>query len=90
MDGAAHAVAELRVKLGKLIAGIHAGFRDISHSSGLNDVPDDELLDSLILGHTLGAVGATDGLDMATPVLVATVISALGGHSEGKDYLLKI
>merc|ERR1719486_1156405 len=37
---------------------------------------DGELLDGLVLGHALGAVGATHGLHVAAPVLVATVIPA--------------
>ena len=85
MDGAAHAVAELRVQLRELVAGVHAGFRDVSHCGGLNDVPDDELLDSLVLGHALGAVGAAHGLDMASAVLVTAVVATLGCHSEVKE-----
>jgi len=81
VNGAGHAVAELSIQLGKLVAGVHTSLRDVPHSSCLNDVPDDKLLDGLVLGHTLGAVGATDGLDMAPSVLVPPVITALGSHT---------
>jgi len=81
VDGAAHAVAELSIQLGQLIAGVDWCLGDVSHCSGLNNVPDDELLDGLVLRHTLGAVGATDGLDMAPSVLVTAVVATLGCHS---------
>ena len=80
MDGAAHAVGQLGIELGQLVLGVHAGIGDISHGSGLDNVPDDELLDGLVLWAGLGAVGASHELDMATAVLVAPVISTLRGH----------
>ena len=80
VNGAAHAVSQLGVKLGQLVLGVDAGIGDISHGSSLHNVPDDELLDSLVLGAGLGAVGASHELDMATAVLVASVVTALGGH----------
>ena len=80
MDGAAHAVGQLGIELRQLVLGVHAGVGDISHGSGLDDVPDDELLDSLILGAGLGTVGATNVLDMTTAVLGASIILPLFGH----------
>ena len=77
MNGAAHAVGQLGIELGQLVLGVHAGVGDISHGSGLDDVPDDELLDGLVLGAGLGAVGTPDELDVTTAVLVATAITAL-------------
>ena len=77
MDGAAHAVGQLGIELRQLVLGVHAGVGDISHGSGLDDVPDDELLDGLVLGAGLGAVGTPDELDVTTAVLVATAITAL-------------
>merc|ERR1711902_306541 len=58
VDSAADAVGELGVKLGQLVATVHASVGDIPHGGGLHDVPDHELLDSLVLGASLGAVGA--------------------------------
>ena len=80
MDGAAHTVGQLGVQLGQLVLGVHAGVGDVSHGSGLHDVPDDELLDGLVLGAGLGAVGAPDELDMATAMLVTSIVSTLGCH----------
>ena len=80
MDGAADTVGELRVKLGKLVAAVHAGVGDVPHGGGLHDVPDHELLDGLVLGAGLGAVGAPHELHMATAVLIAAVITTLRGH----------
>merc|ERR1719228_1796099 len=81
VDGAAHAVAQLSIQLGELVASVHTGLGDVPDSSSLNDVPDDELLDGLILGDALGTVSATHGLDMAPSVLVTAVVAAFGCHS---------
>jgi len=80
MNGAAYTVGQLGVELGQLVLGVHAGVRDVSHGGRLHDVPDDELLDSLVLGAGLGAVGAAHKLDMAAAVLVTSVITTLGSH----------
>lgn len=56
-----------------------AGLCDVSHCSRLHYVPDDELLDGLVLRDTAGTVGAADGLDMATALLSTTVIPPLLG-----------
>ena len=76
MDGAAHTVGQLGIELGKLVLGVDTGVGDIPHGGSLHNVPDDELLDSLVLGAGLGAVGAPDELDVTTAVLVATAITA--------------
>lgn len=52
----------------------HTGLRDIPDCSRLHDVPDDELLDGLVLGHTASAVGASDGLDVTAALLGTTVV----------------
>jgi len=83
VDCAGHAVVELRVELGQHVRVPDAGLRDVTDGGGLHNVADDELLDSLILGHAAGAVGATHGLHMAAVVLVASSITALLGHLAG-------
>ena len=80
VDGAADAVGELRVQLGKLVAGVHAGVGDVPDSGGLHNVPDHELLDGLVLGTGLGAVGAADELNMAAAVLVTASVPPFRGH----------
>lgn len=47
---------------------------DVSYGRRLHDVPDDKLLDSLVLGDTAGTIGAADGLHMASALLGTTVI----------------
>lgn len=56
---------------------VHTGLADITDSGALHHVPHGESLDGLIFGHTTRAVRATDWIDMATALLVATVISSL-------------
>ena len=55
---------------------IHTGIRNVSHSSCLNDVSDDKLLDSFVLGDTAGTVGAAHILGVATALLGASVVSS--------------
>ena len=59
---------------------LRAKISELTDSGGLHDVPDDELADGLVLGASLGAVGAPDGLHMAPVVLVAPVVTPLLGH----------
>lgn len=51
-----------------------AGLRDVPHCRSLHNVPDDKLLDGLVLWDTAGTVGAADGLHMSTALLGATII----------------
>ena len=80
VDGAADAVGQLSVEFGKLVAAVNAGVGDVPHGGGLHNVPDDELLDGLVLGAGLGAVCAADELDVAAPVLVSASVATLRGH----------
>ena len=89
MDGAAHTVGQLGVQLGQLVLGVHAGVGDVSHGGGLHDVPDDELLDGLVLGAGLGAVGAPHELNMATAVLVTSSVPPFRGHFNFLQNFLK-
>jgi len=80
VDGARDAVVKLGIQLGQLVAGVDAGLRDVPDSSSLNDVPDHELADRLILRDGLGAVSAAHILDVAPAVLVAAMVPPLRGH----------
>ena len=80
MDGAAHTVGQLGVQLGQLVLRVHAGVGDVSHGGRLHDVPDDELLDSLVLGAGLGAITAPNELDMSPSMFITSIITALGCH----------
>lgn len=81
MDGAAHTVVELGVEFRKSIHFVDAGILDVTDGCSLNNVPDNKLLDSLVLRHAAGAVGAADGPHMASPLLAAPVITALLSHN---------
>ena len=47
---------------------------------GLDHVADGESLDCLVLGGASRAVGAADGLDVATTLLVATAVQTLSAR----------
>ena len=80
MDSAGNAVVQLGVQFGEGIASVDAVVSDIPDGCSLDNVPDDKLADGLVLGASLGAVGAPDGLHMAPVVLVAPVVTPLLGH----------
>jgi len=80
MDRAADAVLELEVHLGHGVFGEDGGIRDITDGSRLDHVPYRKSLDCLVFRCAARAVGATDWLDMATTLLVATVGSPLLDH----------
>ncbi len=80
--GARDAVVELCVQLGELVAGVDWSLGDVSDGCGLDDVPDDKLPDGLVLGAGESAVGATNVVDVAAPVLGTAPVASLGGHLE--------
>ena len=49
-------------------------------SSGLDHVADGESLDGLVLRNASRAVGAADGLDVATTLLVATAVQIVSAR----------
>ena len=65
-----------------VIVGLCNGYCENNEQRCQNcqSLPDDKLLDSLVLGARLGAVAAPDELDVAAPVLVTPVVTALGRH----------
>jgi len=80
VDSAGDAVVELSIQLGQLVASVDASLRNVPDCSSFHNVPDHELPDGLVLGDTLGAVSATDVLDVAPAMLVASVVPPLGCH----------
>lgn len=52
-------------------------FCDVSDTSGFDYVPNDELLDGLVLWDTTGAVGASNWLDVASALLCSSIVSSL-------------
>ena len=49
-------------------------------SGGLDHVADGESLDGLVLRNASRAVGAADGLDVATTLLVATAVQVMSAR----------
>ena len=86
MDCAADTVGKLGVELGQLILAVHAGVGDISDGGGLHDVPDNELLDGLVLGDALGTVGASHELDVTTSMFVTSIVTTFGSHLWKVEY----
>lgn len=71
----------------EILTVVDRGLGDITHGSGFHDVPDDELLDRLVLRDTTGAVGATHGLYVATVVLAASSITAFLRLKNSKKFV---
>ena len=80
VDGTTDAVGEFRVQLGQCVPVEDAGFREITDSCSLNDVTNDKLLDSFILGTTSRAVGASDVTNVTSALLVTSSTSSLESH----------
>ena len=55
---------------------VDTSFSDIPDSSSLNNVTDDKLLDSLVLGYTTGTVCAANGIGVATAVFRSSIVAA--------------
>jgi len=85
VDGARNAVLELQVHLGDGVFFEDRCLADIANGSGLDHVANGESLDGLIFGAASGAIGATDGLDVAAALLVTTVGSSLLDHGRRLD-----
>ena len=89
MDGTAHTIMQLDIELGKHVGVEDACFRYVPDSSGFYNVPNDKLLDGLILGHAPGAVRAANGLHMAAALFGTTVVSSFFGLRMERDAIGK-
>ena len=65
------------------LLGVRSEWGRRTDSSRLDHVADGETLDGLVLGSAAGAVAASDGLDVAAALLVATVVLSLLNHGDG-------
>lgn len=83
MDGAGDTVLQLEVHLGNCVFWEYGCVRDITNRCRLYHVSNGESLYRLVLGSASRAVGASDGLDMATAFLVTSVGRALLDHDCG-------
>ena len=57
------------------LTGKSTGISDVTNCSSFNNVTNDKLLDSLILGDTASTVGATNGTNVSATVLGASVVT---------------
>ena len=64
-------------------------FRNVPDGCGLYDVPNDKLLNGLILGHTSGTVGAANRLHMAAALFGTTVVPSFLGLRQDEDSIKK-
>jgi len=80
VNSATNAVLLLNVQFWQDIAFIDGSFGKIPNGGLLNDVLLQESLHGLVLWTASGAVGATDRLDVATSVLVTSIVSSFLGH----------
>ena len=80
MDAAADAVLHLDVELGDDVGLEGLVLLKILLGGGIDDVPDVEALDGLVLGAEPSAVDADNGFDVPSVLLVPAVVSPLDWH----------
>ena len=68
------------IQLGKHIGIENPRFGNVPDGCGLYDVPSDELLNGLILGHASGTVGAANRLQVAAALSGITIIPSFLGR----------
>ena len=85
MNSTAHTVMQLDIEFGEHIGVEDTRFGYIPDGSRLYDVPNDELLNGLVLGHTAGAVSAANWLHMAAALFGTTVVPPFFGHLGAKS-----
>jgi len=80
VNGARYTVLELQVHLWYNVLVEDRCVVDVTDGSRLDHIADGESLDGLVLWCTPGAVGATNGLDVTSSILVSAVGSSLLHH----------
>jgi len=83
VNGAGDTVLELQVHLGNGVVGEDRGVRNITNRSGLDHVANCESLDCLVLWSTSRAIGASNGLDVTSAFLIASIGRSLLDHDRG-------
>lgn len=80
MNGTTHSVTEFHTELGKHIDIEDTRFGNVPDDCSLYYVLNNELLNGLVLGHTLGTAGAVNRLHVATALFGMTTVPAFLGH----------
>ena len=75
VNGRLDGVVHLDVSLWGSVVIVHGALADITLACGLDDIPDNEPLDGLVLWDELARHGAEHALDVATALLVPTVVT---------------
>ncbi len=84
VDGAGDAVLHFDVELGDDVGLEGSVLLEVLLGGGIDDVPDGEALDGLVLGAESSAVDADDGLNESSVVFVSSVVSTLDRHACGE------
>ena len=71
---------QFHIQLGKHIGIENTRFGNIPDGCGLYDVPNDELLNGLILGPASGTVGTANRLHVAAALFGTTIVPSFLGH----------
>jgi len=79
---------QLHVDLGEDVTLVDALFSDISQSSSLHYVPDDELADGFVLWHTSRTVSTPEELYMSTALLVPPSVPPLLSHDGSSNLIV--
>jgi hypothetical protein len=80
MDGSLNTVVHFKVKLGKLVFLVRGRFLDVSERTSIDNVPDNETLNGLILGDSLACGHTAHTVDVSATVLVSSVVASLDSH----------
>ena len=81
MHGCLHTVKHLQIQLGELVLLVSRSFLDISQRRSIDDITNNETLDSLVLGDSFSGGNTTNTLDVSASLLVASVIASLDSHT---------
>lgn len=86
VDSCFHTVEHFQVELGQLVFLVGRSFLDIPERGCIDDIADNETLDSLILRNGLSSRYTTNSLNVSTPLLVTSVIAPLDSHFYAMEY----
>lgn len=80
MNGTTHTETWFHIQLGKHIGVEDICFGNVPNGCSLYYVSNDKILNGLVLGHTLGTVGATNRLQVAEALFGTTIVPSFFGH----------
>jgi hypothetical protein len=90
MHGGFNAVVHFQVQLGKLVFLVGRSFLDVPQRGRIDNVADNEPLDSLIFGNGFASGDTTDTLNVTTALLITSMIASFDRHLLLSDELKKL